>query len=663
MRPGMPTSLEDGTANMGFAQTLDAIIGVLSPTSQERRMQARANVERLKLSYEAARPGRDRAPPESIRGPDNIGHQLDSIAMIARSEELARNSVFIGTLIERYKMHVVGNLQYIPTVGDRRTNDKYREFLNGWAKNCDITGRFHFVDQIGYGLSGSIVQGDHGFIHHHNDDGTFQIQNVEGENIGNPRQVVTTPNCIRGVVIENGKPVAYRIYRQTISSQFVFVAEIPAALFSHLNPVERSDEYKAKPAFHAVLNDAHDIRQIEKAWLKKIQWAGYKIAVVNTTNGAAPVPSTNLLDTPTTSPVYGRAQGVSPGEVLYGDPGMQINMVDNKTPNANEMELVESKMAQIAAALHLPLPFVWVVMGMPGTYTRLIGEQASRTFQDGPRGQNWLKRVALEEIKNKALVSGIIRGEIPWTKDWNKGEWMFPARSSVDVGRESDANLKENAQGMRSMRRICTEDGVYWQDEDRQLAVEAQNKIELAIAKAADIKANTGVDLTWQDVMPHIQMMGPNPMPAPDKEAPTSLTETTPTKLQAKSAKTQLSAYVEDMRFKSLDKDVQADILRFVDAVDSTPLVHYGMTVKELLAKADQANLKNARSAIGTLRPSRAMDEVMSRVKEGSKYVLIMNDRIVDGHHFLAKAERAGITSSLNVLDLTPARIISHAAP
>ena len=45
------------------------------------------------------------------------------------------------------------------------------------------------------------------------------------------------------------------------------------------------------------------------------------------------------------------------------------------------------------------------------------------------------------------------------------------------------------------------------------------NKIELAIAKAADIKRNTGVELTWQEVMPHIQMMGPNPMPVPDKEA------------------------------------------------------------------------------------------------------------------------------------------------
>lgn len=171
------------------------------------------------------------------------------------------------------------------------------------------------------------------------------------------------------------------------------------------------------------------------------------------------------------------------------------------------------KLQQLAGSLNLPLPYLYVMMGLPGTYTRLIGEWASRTFEDGPMGQRWLERTALREIKNKALMSGILRGEIPWTKNWDKGQWMFPARSSVDVGRESDANLKENAQGLRSMANICAEEGVYWDDVDQQLEHEAESKMERAIATAQRLSAKTGVALTWQDVMPHIQMMGPNPTP------------------------------------------------------------------------------------------------------------------------------------------------------
>lgn len=123
--------------------------------------------------------------------------------------------------------------------------------------------------------------------------------------------------------------------------------------------------------------------------------------------------------------------------------------------------------------------------------------------------------------------------------------------------------------------------------------------------------------------------------------------------------KVMFSAYVEDMKLSGLPKEVQADVTRFVDAKKDTPLVHYGMTVKELLTKADPVNLQTARKHLGTLRVSRAADEVIAKTKDGSKYVLLMNDRVIDGHHFLAKAERGKVSSSLNVLDLTPARLIT----
>jgi hypothetical protein len=38
------------------------------------------------------------------------------------------------------------------------------------------------------------------------------------------------------------------------------------------------------------------------------------------------------------------------------------------------------------------------------------------------------------------------------------------------------------------------------------------------------------------------------------------------------------------------------------------------------------------------------------------KYVLLMNDRLIDGHHFLAKAEKGKVSKSLPVLDLTALR-------
>jgi hypothetical protein len=116
------------------------------------------------------------------------------------------------------------------------------------------------------------------------------------------------------------------------------------------------------------------------------------------------------------------------------------------------------------------------------------------------------------------------------------------------------------------------------------------------------------------------------------------------------------SAFVEDMRLDALPKAVQQDIKRFVDAKAHHQFPHYGMVVKELLPKADPQNLKTARAHVRKLPVAPLGKIVNLATRRGDKYILVLNDRIIDGHHFLAKAERAGVTSSLNVLDLTPAR-------
>lgn len=126
----------------------------------------------------------------------------------------------------------------------------------------------------------------------------------------------------------------------------------------------------------------------------------------------------------------------------------------------------------------------------------------------------------------------------------------------------------------------------------------------------------------------------------------------------------QFSAFIEDMRLDALPKDVQRDVLRFVSAKAHHQFPHYGMVVKELLPKADPANLKTARKTTRGMKSAQAREFVEK--KRDGKYILLLNDRIIDGHHFLAKAEHAGVTSSLNVLDLTPARFqfaAMHAQP
>ena len=114
------------------------------------------------------------------------------------------------------------------------------------------------------------------------------------------------------------------------------------------------------------------------------------------------------------------------------------------------------------------------------------------------------------------------------------------------------------------------------------------------------------------------------------------------------------------MEVGQLPATIQSEIRRFTTSASTRlRVIRYGMVVSELLSKADPANLTAARMQAAALAPEQAAEFVMEKL--ATKAVLLMNDRIIDGHHFLAKAERGGVTASLPVIDLTPTRFQASA--
>lgn len=118
------------------------------------------------------------------------------------------------------------------------------------------------------------------------------------------------------------------------------------------------------------------------------------------------------------------------------------------------------------------------------------------------------------------------------------------------------------------------------------------------------------------------------------------------------------SAYIKDIPLNTVPGLPKADRNRFSTGGKEVMVVQYGMVVTELLPKVDKHNFDLATAHIKKDWDSRKMDELKDEVyaQAKNKYILLLNDSIIDGHHFLAKAQYVGLTSSLNVIDLTPAR-------
>lgn len=120
------------------------------------------------------------------------------------------------------------------------------------------------------------------------------------------------------------------------------------------------------------------------------------------------------------------------------------------------------------------------------------------------------------------------------------------------------------------------------------------------------------------------------------------------------------SAYIADRQVSEVPAKTKSDLQKFLNPKQSkeVKVIQYGMVVKELLPKVDPHNFAQAELHIKKDYEGKATKKLKDEFFEQSKdkYILILNDHVVDGHHFLAKAKYLGITSSLMVLDLTPLR-------
>jgi hypothetical protein len=151
---------------------------------------------------------------------------------------------------------------------------------------------------------------------------------------------------------------------------------------------------------------------------------------------------------------------------------------------------VQHLMHEIALGVGVPEGVLFGTQDYKGPSVRAEFAAADRVFT---KQQGVLTDKVLDPIKDAVILDAIARGEIaPPTliagetmvqalRRATKGEWRFPAKLSIDVGRESAANMNENRQGAKSLQEIAAEEGTDAFARLEQIAIEAGFVKELAV--------------------------------------------------------------------------------------------------------------------------------------------------------------------------------------
>lgn len=449
--------LEDGKRPDERLTTWDRIVGFFNPVEKLVRMKARSIEHQFSFGYN------DNTERRTSSG-GLFGHasaetwrsNRDRIKAMWDARDLCKFE-FIGGMMARVALYVLGNLQTRSLTGEEEIDDAYDNYFYGWCGDeplddgsvqCDISGRHRFIKQAQMGFMGFLVDGDFGWIEVDpmvSPTGGYCLQSVEADRIGSPLEQLVQENYVGGVGLdpEIGRILFYRIFQRSRTNQYLKPQEIPFASFIHLHDPDRPDEYRGRTKLLRLLNDARDIREwieAEKvAGKTQSQWAalvGLKDPFNNT--GATAWTDKTADGTPTQPAEYGKILRMAEGEVFS-------MLAPPARPSGAFMEFVQVLIRKMAVSLDLPFGFLWDLATLGGVTARIEVQQALRRIE---YWQHLLKHKLLNRVRQKVIAQGIAQGILPPHPLWKKCEWHFGLSIQTDVGYEMESDIQAISAGI-----------------------------------------------------------------------------------------------------------------------------------------------------------------------------------------------------------------------
>lgn len=457
----------------------DGIVSLFSPKAAHNRSLDRARYKMF--SYDAARYTEVRGNAGSgvnTRASESPSNIRDRVRLIWEARDLCDNDAICRSILLKVSSYVCSKINYIPTTGNLDIDRAYRDYWNQFCLSADITGRHTFQELMQLAVMSMFRDGDIGFIIVNDEKDPFiKLQAIEADRIGNPYDYSYTEDYLSGISIDSiGRPTSYRIFYRSRLGYYEDSVEIPAESFLHIFDPTRFDMYRGVSAYATVINTARDKKEIFEFEKIAVKWGASKAGIVKRNNSEADAADYYTSATDTSFP-QAKLERIEAGTVHYLEPNEDISIFGNDRPSNTFNGFMEAMIREIAMGFNLPYGFVYDLTKLGGPAARMDATQAKRSIE---RIQCILEYKALSKIKNLVFAKGISQGLLPEVDEWQKGKFMFPAWPTIDVGRESAANLAENRQGLKSAADILGEQGEYWRDTQEQIALEAANIVDLA---------------------------------------------------------------------------------------------------------------------------------------------------------------------------------------
>jgi len=446
----------------------------------------------LSSFYEGHRPSRRY---ESL--PRMIGSQDDFNEAANDREQLMSAARAICTLfglpnriLKTYANYVIGECPVLWNTSDDKWNDAANEWWKTQAAIIDISGRYTFAQLMRLSLISQLRDGDVGFLKVKSNNripGFAAVQLVEADRIRYPSIGMLDNNRLiyGGVEIDrsSGRPIAYYICERDRFGTFKEPQRITSENFILFYDSLRYDVSRGVTAFaNGGLIRSRILREIIKCEETGVLTANKWSVAIKANNSNYLLQSDILSDNYQGQGQEGKKNLPSITDLYDGlivtlEPGEDISILKSDRPSPAWQGFVDYLIRDIAVSLDLPSEFVWDMSKLSGPAVRMVSKQAERTFRNV-----WYN---IEHKLMRPLVSWCVSvamddGVLPFNKEFYNFLIQRPDLPTIDVGRESQANLNEWNAGLLTGAEICKERGINIYEVMEQRAREIAYAKELA---------------------------------------------------------------------------------------------------------------------------------------------------------------------------------------
>jgi capsid protein len=417
-------------------------------------------------------------------------HRLDATRATreilgAKSRYFYRNNGFYGRFADIWEQYTVGTgLVCQPSSASDEFNAAAKAYWAGWCRFPDVSSRQTFGQLQGIWAVDWFVDGDSFVILTSSTSGYPRIQTIESHCCKTPPDLWNRDgkDIIDGVQIDaTGRPQKFWFERSVGDEKRYF--SVPASNVVQFFEPHRPGQYRGLPIVTPVINDLHDLDDLQILEMKACRDAAEITRVLKTSSGEMDVDRLladggvfQQTNSETGAGDWFQEKYGGSSVVLKSDEEFQQFM--SNRPTVATMEYWKLLLSKVASGIGIPYSVAFPD-SMQGTVYRATLDIAAAYFRNRSSVMAEGIRRIYEYVIGYGLASGAINdSQVP--DDWWEVSIRFPRAVNVDVGYNSQAAIADLKAGIRNWDGIYGEKGDDWKVEWRKKAEQVAYRQELA---------------------------------------------------------------------------------------------------------------------------------------------------------------------------------------